>query len=199
MAIGVILDVKLYNLAPAKEALLSSIGNIPVGEDLFYMYCPEATIPLEKKGEKIQSIYYYDKIKINPEIALSQTTYVLGSERDEEYRRKVIFITDKHNKNYDGQISVLFKINEIQRFDCEYFFIGIGHQDFEFNDITIINLNSVEELQKTLDEIFSEESNGKTLETNNHDRRGSDPARTSGENKVQPEGIEDTRPEDKSE
>lgn len=188
MAIGVILDVKLYNLAPSKEALLTSVGNIPVGEDLFYMYCPEAITPLEKKGEKIQSIYYFGDIKINPEMALTQTTYVLGSERDEEYRRKVIFITDRYNKKYDEQISIIFKINEVQRFDCEYYFIGIGQQNFEFNDINIINLDSIEELQKTLDEIFSEDSYGKTLDGKSIDRRRSNPEGPSSQAKVQQEG-----------
>lgn len=163
MAIGIILDVKLYNLAPAKESLLNSIGNIPVGEDLFYLYHPNATTPFEKKGEKIQCIYYYNKIEINPNIALTQTTYILGSERDEEYRRKVIFITDHYDEMYNEQLNIIFKINQVQRFDCKYFFIGIGHQNFEFvGDIKIITLDSPEEIQKTLNTIFSkEEHSGK--------------------------------------
>lgn len=168
MAIGVIIDVKLYNLAPTKEALLSSIGGIPVGEDLFYLYHPEATVPLEKKGEKIQCIYYYTKEDINQYLALTQTTYILGSERDEEYKRKVIFITDSYNQIHKEQIDVLFEINKAQRFECEYFMIGIGNQNFDFvnKDIKIITLNSIEELQETLNKIFSEEEyNGTTIES----------------------------------
>tara|TARA_Y100000034_G_scaffold42710_2_gene52290 strand:+ start:11910 stop:12497 length:588 start_codon:yes stop_codon:yes gene_type:complete len=195
MAIGVILDVKLYNLAPAKESLLNAVGNIPVGEDLFYLYHPEAIYPLEKKGEKIQCIHYYSKVKINVNTALTQSTYVLGSERDEEYRRKIILITDNYDTSYNEQLNVLFKINEAQRFDCEYFFIGIGQQDFEFDAGMKTIVDSPQEIQNVLDKIFSEEKHGERKDEAN-DGRGSDQHRESGQSTLQPGHTEGFEPED---
>ena len=116
---------------------------------------------MEKKGEKIHCIFSYNKIEINPYLALNQTSMILGAEVDEEYRRKVIFITDKHDEKYNEQIGVTLQINKAQRLDCEYFFIGIGQQGFDFDTKNTI-LNSLDELEKTLDGIFSEELNGTT-------------------------------------
>lgn len=163
MAIGIVLDVKMYNLALIKESLLCSIGNIPVGEDLFYLYNPDVLEPLEKKGEKIHCIFNYSKIKINPYLALTQTAMILGSEIDEEYRRKVIFVTDNYDEAYNEQIDVMMQIDESQRFDCEYSFIGIGQQNFYFTKNTE-NTNlftiKIDELSDTLNGLFKEGNNG---------------------------------------
>lgn len=160
MAIGVIVDVKLHNVAPVKQALIDSVGKIPVGEDLFYMYHPDSAEALEKKGEKIQSIYYFKKFKLNPSVALNDTTYILGAEEHEDYRRKVIYIADHFDENQKEQIDIVLKINEAQRFDCEYYFIGINCaiMDSEYR------LNSADELKLTLTDIFEEEY-GETLDT----------------------------------
>lgn len=164
MAIGVVLDVKLANLAAVKESLLNSVGNIPVGEDLFYLYSPDYIEPLEKKGEKIQCIFNYQKIKTNPYVALTETAMILGAEQDEEYRRKVVFITDQYSESQNEQIDVMLQIDEAQRFDCEYSFIGIGQQDFNLTKNTenthVITIE-LDDLDVTLNKIFEEESNGK--------------------------------------
>jgi hypothetical protein len=163
MAIGVIIDVKLNNLAHVKEALLNSIGNIPVGEDLFYLYHPDDVEPLDKKGHKIQCIFNYEKMKINPYLALTQTAMILGSEVDEEYRRKVIFIADQYNEKYNEQVDVMLQIDESQRLECEYSFIGIGQQKFNFSkNIENTHIITIDlcDLEKTLDKIFEEEQNG---------------------------------------
>lgn len=164
MAIGVIIDVKLSEFAAVKESLLNSIGRIPVGEDLFYLYHPDAVEPLEKKGEKIQRIFSSEKIKINPYLALTQTAMILGSEIDEEYRRKVVFVTNQYDESFNEQIDVMLQIDESQRFDCDYSFIGIGQQSFSFSknieNTHIITLGSPDDLETTLDEIFKEEEHG---------------------------------------
>lgn len=164
MAIGVIIDVKLTNLASVKESLLNSISNIPVGEDLFYLFCDsDVDETLDKKGKKIQSIFNYKKIKINPYLALSQTATMLGAEVDEEYRRKVVFIADNYNDIYNEQIDVVLQIDESQRLDCDYSFIGIGQQNFNFSkntENTHITTIKLDDLGDTLDKIFEEEQNG---------------------------------------
>src|SRR5690606_6127977 len=106
-------------------------------------------------GEQIKKVHSFKQIKINLKEALTQTTYILASEIDEQYRRKVILITDKYNNLYDDQIEILFKINENQRLDCKYYFIGIENQNFGFNHKTF-NIK-VDEIKTTLNNIFSEE------------------------------------------
>jgi len=163
MAIGVIIDVKLDNLAPVKESLLSSIGNIPVGEDLFYLYDPDVDETMDKKGKKIQSIFNYKKMKINPYASLLQTSMILGQEIDEEYRRKVIFIADQYDESYNEQVDVVLQINESQRLNCDYFFIGIGQQSFNFSkntESTHIITIELTDLEKTLNKIFEEDKDG---------------------------------------
>ena len=163
LAIGVILDVKSYNLSLIKKSLLNSIGGIAVGEDLFYLYDPDVFETLEKKGEKIQRIFNYKKIKTNPFRALVDTAMILGAEIDEEYRRKVVFITDKYDESNNEQIDIMLQIDESQRFNCEYHFIGIGQQGFDFSkntDNTNIVTTELNELEIVLDDIFKEETNG---------------------------------------
>ena len=157
MSIGVVMDIKTSNLEKTKTSLLNSIGKIPVGEDLFYLYNPESINMIEKKGEKIKEIYNYKRFRFNPYLALVETSMILGNEIEEEYRRKVIFITDKYDEMYNEQIDVMFQINDSQRFDCKYYFIEINDQNLNFEKCEKITVSTPEEIEDKLDEIFLNE------------------------------------------
>lgn len=102
-------------------------------------------------------------MKINPYLALTQTAMILGQEIDEEYRRKVVFIADHYSDMYNEQIDVVLQIDESQRLDCDYFFIGIGQQSFNFSkntESTHIITIELTDLEKTLNKIFEEDKDG---------------------------------------
>lgn len=158
IAAGIVIDVTIKNIEKVKDAIINTISKIEThsfADNLFYIYNPYLTVIPKSRGQQIASIFYHEaNPKIDPEIALKQTTYVIGYE-DPSLRKYIILITDKYKKELKIRYEKAIKINKKENFNCKFIFIGLDNQEFDDLDVKIESIE-IENLEKVLLENINE-------------------------------------------
>lgn len=139
-----------------KKKMIEIIRNfLEDGEDYFYLYNPDIVEPHLLHGDQVCAIgnYNTDGWKMNLNIALRQTLYVLMSQ-DLTHRKYLILVTDRINQH--KCIEKAFDIDYKEMIDCNFIFIGVG-SNYDKNcfkkfaslsNVTYFHIDEPEELDK---------------------------------------------------
>lgn len=129
MILGIILDVSNKQIKDKrlidyiKSDLIKLIKKSDADEE-YYIYNPNSfDIHYYNKGKQIAEVANFEPYNINVDLAIKQTLYILANE---DYPKKVVlYISDRFNANNEGRIDRIFKINESNRFYCDFLFLEI--------------------------------------------------------------------------
>lgn len=148
--VGVLLDVSLRHdnkglriLDGVKKVLLEIITkSFDDDFDVLYLYHPDLIDPVSKRGEQYCHISNYntDGWKFNLIFALKQTLYTIGAASDIDFRRYVLFITDRVTDS-SALEQVLF-LNTKDMIDAHFILVGIG-SNYCKDVLTVAGLNQL--------------------------------------------------------
>jgi len=164
VAAGIVIHVSLKHLEPVKTAIINvinKIGTQAYADDRIYVYHPELTRIPVTRGEQVAATFYFvPPNNFDVELALKQTTYIVGYE-EQDMRKHVVLITDQYSSKKQNKYKKALYIDRKERFDCAFHFLGLGKQDFqtfeEFPDTEFLDTD-VTELEGILLERFKYET-----------------------------------------
>lgn len=130
--LGVVFDLTLQHhekkrlVDLVKDQLVRYVREHFDDDDLFYLYHPEVTETLYRRGEQVSAISNYetDGWKFDLEYALKQTLYVVTAE-DVDYH-KLICVISNRDRNVDHLFKKALVLNQKDDCGCSFLHIAMG-------------------------------------------------------------------------
>lgn len=92
----------------------------------FYLYRPEEFDITERVGAFVAQVANYSPpVEFKLHMAMEDTVNVLGYEGC-EFRKLLLYVTDQFGAENFGDCRKAIELNESHRYECEFFFVGMG-------------------------------------------------------------------------